>query len=38
VFEWLGYLDFLNSREKAILLWTIALLAFAAVKADRFGP
>jgi hypothetical protein len=38
MFEWLGYLDFLNSREKAILLWTIALLAFAAVKADRFAP
>jgi hypothetical protein len=37
VFEWLGYLDFLNSREKAILLWTIALLAFAAVKADGFA-
>jgi hypothetical protein len=37
VFEWLGYLDSLNNREKAILLWTIVLLAFAAVKADGFG-
>jgi hypothetical protein len=37
VFEWLGYLDFLNSREKAILLWTTALLAFAAAKADGFA-
>lgn len=37
MFEWLGVLDFLNSREKAILLWTIALLGLAGIKSDGLG-
>jgi hypothetical protein len=30
----LGALDFLNSREKAVLLWAIAVVAFATVKGN----
>lgn len=32
----LAFLNFLDSREKAILLWAVALVAFAAVKSDGF--
>jgi hypothetical protein len=37
VFDWLGYFDFLNSRERAVLIWAVLLLVFAVVKADGFG-
>ncbi len=37
VFEWLGVLDFFNNREKAILLWTVGLGVFAAIKSDGLG-
>jgi hypothetical protein len=33
----LGVVDFLNSREKAWLLWLIALVAFAGFKSDGLG-
>jgi hypothetical protein len=37
VFEWFGVLDFFNNREKAILLWTVGLGVFAAIKSDGLG-
>jgi len=33
----LAVVDFLNSREKAWLLWLIALVAFAGIKSDGLG-
>jgi hypothetical protein len=33
----LAFLDFLNSREKAILFWAIAIVIWAAVKSDGLG-
>ncbi len=33
----LAILDFLNSREKAVIFWTVALVAFVAFKSDGLG-
>jgi type IV secretory pathway TrbL component len=32
----LAYLDFLDSREKAVLVWTLIALAWALIKVDGF--
>jgi len=32
----LALLDFFDSREKAVLVWTLVAFAFAVVKADGF--
>jgi hypothetical protein len=37
VFDWLSFFDFLNNREKAILFWTIAMVAFSVFKSDGLG-
>jgi hypothetical protein len=37
VFDWLGELDFLNGREKAVLIWMVVLLVIAFARADGFG-
>jgi hypothetical protein len=33
----LAFLDLLNAREKAIVLWFVALVVFAAIKSDGLG-
>jgi hypothetical protein len=33
----LALVDVLNAREKAILLWLVAIVAFAAIKSDGLG-
>jgi hypothetical protein len=35
--ETLALVDVLNAREKAILLWLVAIVAFAAIKSDGLG-
>jgi hypothetical protein len=36
--ETLALLDVLSAPEQAIVLWLVAIVAFAAVKSDGLGP
>jgi hypothetical protein len=37
VLDVLAAFDFVNNREKAIIIWAVMLVGFAAYKSDGFG-